>query len=247
MQLKLNAAGVCQAEWILISDLRLYNKDQEDILTSHDISLTSPLGLMLNSTYSSFPRKFLGRSSNSNKSQNASVFSVWALCLSPVLLHIISCLIHGCFIKQACTRVCVRSCALHPYSNIIMWILAEACFILTPPTSWLLSDPLSVQLFHENVVFLQPSSSSGRLPRCCSSTVLPRLPRPSVSTPQRISPSSLHPSVWCISNPSFTIAANSDSVGFWVLTRRWVIYSRGLFDLDHQTKRMKEWYDVISL
>lgn len=150
-------------------------------------------------------------------------------------------------LKQACTRVCVRSCALHPYSNIIMWILAEACFILTPPTSWLLSDPLSVQLFHEHVVFLQPSSSSGRLPRCCSSTVLPRLPRPSVSTPQRISPSSLHPSVWCISNPSFTIAANSDSVGFWVLTRRWVIYSRGLFDLDHQTKRMKEWYDVISL
>lgn len=151
-------------------------------------------------------------------------------------------------LKQACTRVCVRSCALHPYSNIIMWILAEACFILTPPTSWLLSDPLSVQLFHENVVFLQPSSSSGRLPRCCSSTVLPRLPRPSVSTPQRISPSSLHPSV-C--DASVIPLSQSQLIliawAFWVLTRRWVIYSRGLFDLDHQTKRMKEWYDVISL
>lgn len=158
MQLKLNAAGVCQAEWILISNLRLYNKDQEGILTSHDISLTSPLGLMMNSTYSSFPRKFLGRSSNSDKSQNASVFSVWALCLSPVLLHIISCLIHGCFKAGLHTRLCeiLRSASLlkhhyvnpcrgmfHPYATDILTAVGPA---QRPTVSWKRCVP-SAELF----------------------------------------------------------------------------------------------------
>lgn len=247
MQLKLNAAGVCQAEWILISNLRLYNKDQEDILTSHDVSLTSPLGLMLNSTYSSFPRKFLGRSSNSDKSQNASVFSVWALCLSPVLLHIISCLIHGCFKAGLHTRLCeiLRSASLlkhhyvnpcrgmfHPYATDILTAVGPA---QRPTVSWKRCVP-SAELF------LWPAATLLLLHRPPSSA---SAVRQHTSADQSI----LSPSVclWCISNPSFTIAANSDSVGFWVLTRRWVIYSRGLFDLDHQTKRMKEWYDVISL
>ena len=112
---------------------------------------------------------------------------MWALCLSAVLLHIISCLIHGCCRNRPAHEPLWDPPSLHPYSNIIMWILAEACYFLTPPISWTAVGPVqrpsisSKRSVPSAELFLWPAATLLHPPP--SSSILLHPPSPASARP----------------------------------------------------------------